>query len=275
MTKTFKELREATGNIIKRIMGPAEIRELKIFARQTSAAFASTIPNVLAKIEAKLNFFGYTLGELDLDEPFDNEAEETYLILVKNDSEIVKNVYLQCRWTKLASGQTNDWRPDGSALKYEIEIDVLEVSPEELQRMIDDIMLQDEPGEDGYILPEPVGKLPKPTTDDLDGNDSEDIINRAIKGDEEGGKPFGQDDQEDEEDDEENDRNRKVKESLDEGIDYKMAGEHEHMLVSHLRELKRHSKDPHKAAFHAGQVSYYAGKLAKHHEARADLHSND
>lgn len=275
MTKTFKELREATGNIIKRIIGPAEIRELKQHARQLSAAFQADIPTVLEKLEAKLNYFGYTLGEIDLGEPFDDVMDdEVYFILVKNDSEIVKNAYLKCSWEKLSSGQQAPLGMGGSALRYSVCVEVNEVSPEELQRMIDDIMLQDEPGEDGYILPEPVGALPKPTTDDLTGTNPEDVINRAIKGDEEGGKPFGQDDDEDEEDDEENNRDINEDWSPEDKKKHKelhsLLTHHEKNMQNHREKITTHSRKLSKGlptdelVHHAELVSHHANEL-KHH----------
>ena len=161
MTKTFKQLIEATGDIVKNIIGPAELRELKTLAKQLSSAFQPDIPQTLQKIEDKLNFFGYTLGELDLDIPFEDSDSEDYFVLTNVDQEIVKNVYITVSWDTLASGQQVAERPDGAKLEASVKVDVNEVSPEELQDMIDasltdgeEYIVQDEDSEDEQNLDE-------------------------------------------------------------------------------------------------------------------------
>ena len=149
MTKSFKELQEATGNIVKNVLGPAEIRELKVLAKQLSAALQPDVPAVLAKIEAKLQFLGYTLGEIDLEEPFDEEGEDDYFILTFADQEVVKNCYITLGWEELDSALQVPERAE--VLRLSVDIAVSEVSPEEIQALLDDELTGDD---EDVILPE-------------------------------------------------------------------------------------------------------------------------
>ena len=149
MAKKFKDLMEATGDIVKNIMGPTDIRELKTLSRQLTSSFHQSIPMVFAKIEAKLNWFGYTLGELDLEDDMPPVGSENLFILSKADEEIVKNVYIIVKWEKMAtgvSGGASDLRPDGSALRWAIDVETKEIAPDKLASMLGDTLADEDDG---------------------------------------------------------------------------------------------------------------------------------
>lgn len=135
--KTLKGLREATGDIVKNIIQPADLREIKLRAKQASAAGQPTVEYVFEKIETILNWFGYTLGELDKDEDFSDEDSEDLFILTKADGEVVKNAYITVTWSKFASPVQAPLGQGPSLLRFDVQVDVNEVSPAELQAMLD------------------------------------------------------------------------------------------------------------------------------------------
>ena len=130
---------EATGDLVHNIISPTDLRELKTLARQLSSSYQQSIPMVIAKIESKLGFFAYTLGELDLDAIEDDDSgSETFFVIGTGTKEVCKNAYIELSWNKMSSGvasPASDLRPDGSSLQYTVKVIVKEVSPEELSSM--------------------------------------------------------------------------------------------------------------------------------------------
>jgi len=156
MTKKFKDLQEAIGALVKNYMEPASLRELKMQARQLSAAFQPTIEDVLKQIEAKLNFFGYTFGALEDMEDEDTGDEELF-ILTHVDGEIVRNALITLKWSKLASGQQAPMginRQGQSALRFDVKIDIKEISPEEMQSKVDQVLIANQSGGLDFFNPD-------------------------------------------------------------------------------------------------------------------------
>lgn len=150
--KTLKEIQEASGQLVDNIMAPADLRNVKETARQMSSSFQSTVPNIIQKIEKELNNFGYTLGEIDFDEPFEDDGEEDFFVIGVANKEIIKNVYISVEWKSLASPLSSDIRADGPVMNLTATITVNEVTPAEMSVLIanslddgsDDLLPDDE-----------------------------------------------------------------------------------------------------------------------------------
>ena len=150
--KTLKEIQEASGQLVDNIMAPADLRNVKETARQMSSSFQSTVPNIIQKIEKELNNFGYTLGEIDFDEPFEDDGEEDFFVIGVANKEIIKNVYISVEWKSLASPLSSDIRADGPVMNLTATITVNEVTPAEMAVLIanslndgsDDLLPDDE-----------------------------------------------------------------------------------------------------------------------------------
>ena len=157
MSINFKDLMEASGALVKNFIGAAELRDLKTQARQLSGAFQPDIETVLQSIETKLNFFGYTLGALEDQEDEGDNGTEDLFILTNVDGEIARNAFIKLTWSKLASGQAAPMgqnRLGATALRLDVKVEVLEVSPEELQDMVDDVLVANQSGPLDYFNPD-------------------------------------------------------------------------------------------------------------------------
>ena len=222
MTITFKDLREATGDIVKQIIGPTDLRELKTLARQLTSSYQQSIPMVLAKVEQKLNWFAYTLGDLELDDLPDN-GTETFFILTVADQEIVKNAFITLSWDKMAagvSGAASDLRPDGSSLQYTVKVDVKEVSPEELQSMVSQTL--------------------------NDPEDTESFFHPDENSEAEEANPTEGDDEAEEEDDEYKEGENNFRESLDESSVHDAIAAHAKIhkeTGAMLKKIMKHHKE--------------------------------
>jgi hypothetical protein len=115
------------------VIGPLEIGELSKFASQISNSQQPTIPKVLNKIEAELNRFGYTLGEIDYVDPFEEEGSEDYIILTFADGREVANAYLTLQWRR-ASEKTSMLNPDFNMNM--VELSVVEIDPSEYEELV-------------------------------------------------------------------------------------------------------------------------------------------
>jgi hypothetical protein len=150
---TFKDLHEASGDLVPSIMMPDCLRELKTLARQMTSSFHQEVPMIFGKMETKMNWWGYTFGPLD-NSDLPESGKETFFVLGVADKKVVKNVYVVFEWEKLASGGITgpamDMRPDGSALKYSVKVAVQECSPDELEAMLDANLFDVEDGESFY-----------------------------------------------------------------------------------------------------------------------------
>lgn len=121
-----------TGTV-ENLLPPGPLNHIKKFAKQLSNAFQPNVPAALEKIEVELNKFGYTLGEIDMDEPFGSEGEESFVIVAKSSDEVQENVYLTLKYKELSSGQQYQYRSDGSELRYDVRLVVNEVDPEDFE----------------------------------------------------------------------------------------------------------------------------------------------
>lgn len=106
----------------------SDLEYLEKFTKKMSAAFQSSLPNVLEKIETELNKFGCTLGELDSELPFEDTGSEDFAIFKFAAQEMVTNAYLTLDWETI-SGQQNPHRPDGSKLRYDIHLELVRNNP--------------------------------------------------------------------------------------------------------------------------------------------------
>lgn len=138
---TFNDLREASGDIVKNIMDPNTLRDMKTLASQLSAGAQANIPDILEKIENRLNASGYTLGELDLDDIEDDGSDDYFILTKSSDHEIVRNAFLTVEWDTMASPASSvSTRPDGGKLRLDVLITVNELSPREMDKLIDDTL---------------------------------------------------------------------------------------------------------------------------------------
>lgn len=257
--KTLAQLKEATGHLVKGILGPSEMRELKQFLFQLSSAFRSDIPHLLSQIENKLNFFGYTL-DVDADAEFDDlEGSERFYILTVADKTPVKNAYIDLEWSKLASGQQSEFVPDGAALRYDVSVSIFEIAPSEFEDMMRNTLLDFGNNADELFGSQDV--ISRNT--DINPEDA-DLEPQTFVPDEEHVYHGDYDDQPE--------GVWTNEEVLDETIDYKTADEHRGLINMHMKQLEKYKKDPVVASFHASQVVYHANALAGHHRSRADLH---
>lgn len=120
MGTSFKDFKSTLtpvleGTIGVDAIGPRELENLQKFAQQISQAFQPSLPQLLERIELELNKYGYSLGELDMEMPFDENGEEDFLVVKYNDSAIANNVVMTLSWNRI-SGKQYDYRSDGSAL---------------------------------------------------------------------------------------------------------------------------------------------------------------
>jgi len=139
--KSLQELRENVADkvgIVTDIMQPHELTCIKVYAKQISAAFQPNVPDVIKGIEAELNKFGFSLGELDDEIPFDGEASEDFAVLVASTGEAVRNVYLTLTWFTMSSGQQYALRADGSELRLDVRLKVNEVDPNDYDSLYDE-----------------------------------------------------------------------------------------------------------------------------------------
>jgi hypothetical protein len=128
-----------TTGLVSGKIGEYELNHLEKFAKQLSNAFQPTVPALLAKIEAELNKFAYTLGNLDNINDEDVESDdEDLVVFTKATGDLVRNMYIHIEWEKLSSGQSYAHRPDGAALKISCEVTIKRVSEEEFAAILAD-----------------------------------------------------------------------------------------------------------------------------------------
>lgn len=173
--KTFKDLREATGDIVKNIIQPADLRSIRELTTSLTATPQSTIVNVLEKIEAKLQFSGYTLGELDL-EDIEDEGSEDYFILTNADQEIVRNAYITLEWEKVDSMTSFAHTPDGAKLRLDVLVTLHELAPEEMDEIIaNSLSGEEKTGEEEDLSPNDGDRASEVEPDDM----NEEVLTEA------------------------------------------------------------------------------------------------
>jgi hypothetical protein len=135
--KTFKQLKEDTVGVVENIMNPAEIRNLRQLTEKVSASYQADVVGALKKLEDELNKFGYSLGQIEVEGDLGDEGEAFLVAETFSTHELVKNVYFIMKWEKLSNGQQYQYRSEGSALNFRVDIKTFEASPALLRQLID------------------------------------------------------------------------------------------------------------------------------------------
>ena len=97
---------------------------------------------IINKIENELNKFGLTLGDVDVDTPFEDSGTDDYVIQFYATKEPVKNMFLTLSWRKI-SGKQFEYTQEGAKLIHDVHLIVNITDPEDM----DDI-LNSEDGDD-------------------------------------------------------------------------------------------------------------------------------
>lgn len=136
--KKFKELRESINQISDTsVLDTNIINNLTKFAQQISMSFQPDIRVVIDKIENELNKFALTLGDVDLDTPFEREGTDDYIVFFNYNKEPVKNMFLTLSWERV-QGQQFQYTNDGSKLTHNVHLIVNLTSPEDMEDMLND-----------------------------------------------------------------------------------------------------------------------------------------
>lgn len=141
--KSFKELRESSNpSMVQTTVDANIINNLVKFAQQLSGAFQPDMILIINKIENELNKFGLTLGDVDVDTPFEDSGTDDYVIQFYATKDPVKNVFLTLSWRKI-SGKQFEYTQEGAKLIHDVHLIVNITDPEDM----DDI-LNSEDGDD-------------------------------------------------------------------------------------------------------------------------------
>lgn len=141
--KSFKELRESLNpSMVQTTVDANIINNLVKFAQQLSGAFQPDMILIINKIENELNKFGLTLGDVDVDTPFEDSGTDDYVILFYATKDPVKNMFLTLSWRKI-SGKQFEYTQEGAKLIHDVHLIVNITDPEDM----DDI-LNSEDGDD-------------------------------------------------------------------------------------------------------------------------------
>ncbi len=115
------------------ILAPRMIEHLSKFFDQLSSAFQKNEAAVIGHIESELRKFGFSLGEVDMEDI--GESEYDFFPIVFSTEEPVKNCYITVSFDRLSSGQQFALRPDGSALTVRAKVTLTEIDPEEFETL--------------------------------------------------------------------------------------------------------------------------------------------
>ena len=141
--KSFKELRESSNpSMVQTTVDANIINNLVKFAQQLSGSFQPDMILIINKIENELNKFGLTLGDVDVDTPFEDSGTDDYVIQFYATKEPVKNMFLTLSWRKI-SGKQFEYTQEGAKLIHDVHLIVNITDPEDM----DDI-LNSEDGDD-------------------------------------------------------------------------------------------------------------------------------
>jgi len=140
--KSFNQLLEEQFKLQSDLAHPAAIRHMKEFARQVSVSQQPDISIFITqKLEQELNKFGYTLGELDNEIPFDKDGSEDFVVFTHPDKAELKNVYLSIEWER-SSPEIYDHSPE--VLETRVKMTVNEISPMEFDSFVNDALNESE-----------------------------------------------------------------------------------------------------------------------------------
>lgn len=173
--KTFKELMEDVNSIVPAGTKPVgvdkdmtayEMGHMEKFCQQISNAAQPEMPSLMAHIEAELNKFGRTLGELDNEVDMESEGDsEDLVIYTKSTGEMIENVYLALDWDRLATAVVVNYRLDGAKLINAVTLTLEKLAPGELRAMLG--------GMENNPLEQPaLAKEPNPTEDGFSKHDA-------------------------------------------------------------------------------------------------------
>lgn len=145
--KKFKDLRESTvSSVFPETVDTNIINNLVKFAQQISGSFQPDMTLLINKIESELNKFALTLGDVDVDTPFEDTGTDDYVVLFYANKEHVKNIFLTLSWRKV-SGQQFDYTAEGSKLVNDVHLIVNLVDPTDM----DDIMNSEDDDEMTFV----------------------------------------------------------------------------------------------------------------------------
>jgi hypothetical protein len=154
MTKTFKQLMQEANDLSAQVV-PAGMKPVGIqqgmdtytlehmdkFADQISNAFQPEMDRLLPRIELELNKFGYTLGQLDMDDIADAESDgdlEDLLIFEKSSKKMVTNAYISLDWERLTGGTTDITQQRRENLTLAVTMTIERATPAEISDMVGD-----------------------------------------------------------------------------------------------------------------------------------------
>lgn len=93
---------------------------------------------LINKIESELNKFALTLGDVDVDTPFEDEGTDDYIVQFYATKEPVKNVFLTLSWRKMSSGEQFQYSQEGSKLVNDVHLIVNLVDPADMDDLLND-----------------------------------------------------------------------------------------------------------------------------------------
>lgn len=157
--KTLKELRESLEQrqgVEKDIMPAGSLRKVKTIARQISNASQPNIPQVITRIDEELRKYGYTLGEVDFPEDFDDQGEEDFAVIAYPEMTMVRNVYITVKWERTNS-MIYKYSPD--VLSYAVRVLANIVDPTDFDSMVGDSLYDNGNVADEHEMSESVEEL--------------------------------------------------------------------------------------------------------------------
>lgn len=109
--------------------------------KQISSAFQPSLSESLKKVEHTINYFGYTLAldEQDYEElDTEDNGDATFVVYTNPGKDLCTNVLFTVEWEKLDTGIKSDLRADGAKLRYDVNVRLLRVDPEDVMSVIED-----------------------------------------------------------------------------------------------------------------------------------------
>lgn len=109
--------------------------------KQISSAFQPSLSDALKKVEHSINYFGYTLAldEQDYEElDTEDNGDATFVVYTNPGKDLCTNVLFTVEWEKLDTGIKSDLRHDGAKLRYDVNVRLLRVDPEDVMSVIED-----------------------------------------------------------------------------------------------------------------------------------------
>ncbi len=100
--KTYKQLKEASGQILGGLFTDSSKNALRAYFAKLSNTNQSNLPQALTEVERALNMYGFTLGlnpgDIDSGQSL-TKGDEDFFVYEYSTGDVVKNGFLSVEWS--------------------------------------------------------------------------------------------------------------------------------------------------------------------------------